>query len=188
MCDKPNIILDLDNTILCSLTPKEVKDIKEDYLNNLKHTNFKRYYKIFHRPYLQEFLDYIFNNFNVSVWTAGSKDYCLFIVENIIYEKPNRQLKLILYDSNCNESEKKFKTDTPKDLRYIFKFDGFNKNNSFIVDDLIDVYKYNKDNVLRAKYFDVLNPKSVNDVFLKDCIPILENMLKKYYKDGCNLI
>ena len=39
------------------------------------------HYKVFERPGLQEFLDYLFANFNVSVWTAASKSYALFIID-----------------------------------------------------------------------------------------------------------
>lgn len=180
MCDKPNIFLDLDNTIISSVTPKEFQKIKE-HTKGLSYTVMKRFYTIFHRPYLQEFLDFIFEHFHVSVWTAGSKDYCLFIVENIILAKKNRSLKLILYDMNCDQSEALFHNESPKDLRYVFKFPNFHKNDTFILDDLPEVQRVNNKNVLPAKYFDVKHADSVNDTFLKETIEKLKKMLDKYY-------
>ena len=85
MSKKHNLILDLDQTLISS---ESVNAINSDSLK--KKSDFFRvdvlddFYKIFSRPYLQEFLDYAFKNFNVSVWTAASKDYALFIIENII--------------------------------------------------------------------------------------------------------
>ena len=35
------------------------------------------YYIVFERPGLQEFLDYLFANYIVSVWTAATKDYAI---------------------------------------------------------------------------------------------------------------
>lgn len=186
MSERPNILLDLDNTIISSVTPHELKKIK-DQVSGLKYTNMKHYFRIFHRPYLQEFLDFAFENFNVTVWTAGSKDYCLFIVENIILRpegykpKEERHLKLILYDENCDQSEEMYKTDTPKDLRYIYNFPGYSKDNTFIVDDLSEVQKVNKNNVLPAKYFDVKLANCKSDTFLRDVIPTLKKMLDKFY-------
>ena len=95
-------------------------------------------------------------------------------------------MKLILYDENCDQSEDMYKTDTPKDLRYIYNFPGYNKNNTFIVDDLPEVKEVNKKNVLPAKYFDVKKIGCENDTFLKDIIPVLQKMLDKYY-GGCKI-
>jgi hypothetical protein len=189
MCDRPNCVIDLDNTIICSITPTDLKKLNKDI--NLDYTDMKRYYRIFHRPHLQDFLDFIFANFNVTVWTAASKDYALFIVKNIILTKKDRKLKMMLYDDNCEQSESRFKTATPKDLRYLYFFQGYNKDNTFIVDDLDEVYKINKNQVLRADYFDAEKSNAPNDDFLKRAIKKMENMLEKYHEkkggDVCKL-
>jgi TFIIF-interacting CTD phosphatase-like protein len=188
MSCKLNVILDLDNTLISSLDPKEFKTHKNN-CRGLKYTQMKNYFYIFHRPYLQEFLDYLFDNFNVSVWTAGTKDYGTFIVKHIIlnpqpYEddsvpknRPERVLKLILHSKNCDQSEYLYKTPTPKDLRYIYNFPGFNENNTFIVDDLQEVKDVNKNNVIQIKYFDAKNSQCVNDNELKNIIKKLNKIL-----------
>lgn len=64
-------------------------------------------YIVFQRPHLQEFLDFLFSNFKVSVWSAASKDYVLFIINNIILKnKPTRQLEWIFFDEHCSISKK----------------------------------------------------------------------------------
>ena len=55
------------------------KKILELYDDTKRH-DFDYYYVVFERPYLQSFLDYIFDKFNVYVWTAASKDYALYII------------------------------------------------------------------------------------------------------------
>jgi GDP-L-fucose synthase len=43
-------------------------------------------YRIFERPSLQYFLDYLFLNYDVSIFTAADKEYASFIYENIMIE------------------------------------------------------------------------------------------------------
>ena len=63
------------------------------------------YYRIFHRPHLQTFLDYAFAHFDVSIFTAADKDYALFIAENIVLTKPGRKLKYLFYGYAATLSE-----------------------------------------------------------------------------------
>src|SRR5579872_2414863 len=105
-----NIILDLDNTIINSLTPKEFKSLPLTDQKRLN-TKFKSIeidtsFITYERPHLQPFLDFLFKNFNVSVWTAASKSYMSFIIENIILIKPDRKLDLALFDIHCGVSKK----------------------------------------------------------------------------------
>lgn len=64
-------------------------------------------YIVFERPHLQEFLDFLFSNFKVSVWSAATKDYVLFVINNIIYrDHPERKLEWIFFDEHCSTSKK----------------------------------------------------------------------------------
>ena len=82
---KSNIILDLDQTVISAEASEELDFKKYQEKSKLfRSDNMDGYYMVYSRPYLQEFLDYIFKNFNVSIWTAASKDYALFIIEKII--------------------------------------------------------------------------------------------------------
>jgi len=96
---KINVILDLDNTLLCSVPLFEVNNNPSvyDYLNkNLKYIDMGNIYRVYLRPNLEDFLDFLFDNYNVSVFTAADRDYAKFIVENII-KKENRRLDFVFY-------------------------------------------------------------------------------------------
>jgi TFIIF-interacting CTD phosphatase-like protein len=105
---KLNIILDLDQTIISAESAEEYDKAK----NKTKEKKFifhnmDNYYTIFERPGLQIFLDYLFKNFNVSIWTAASKDYALFIIDNIILQnKKERQLDWVFFSYHCDLSRK----------------------------------------------------------------------------------
>ena len=111
--DKPNIFLDLDNTIISAEAIEDFPFTRKDILHKvMKFTfyNMDGYYLVFERPHLQKFLDYLFKNFNVSVWTAASKDYALFIIDKIILKKKNRKLNYVFWDYHGKISKKKYKT------------------------------------------------------------------------------
>jgi hypothetical protein len=200
--EKLNIVLDLDNTLISSLSFKELNKVyrkrkRDNSGKSLKYSDMENYYRIFHRPYLQEFLDFIFENFNVSIWTAASKDYALFIVSNILHVKSshengknpvnraNRAFKLICYDEHCEQSELMYNSSTPKDLNYLYNFNiGFHPCNTIIIDDLIHVEKANTNHTIRADYFDASKAEAVNDDFLKRTIENLKE-IKKTYENSC---
>lgn len=176
---KINIILDLDNTVICAeaLDEYDVKKHKEK-AKKFKYENMEDYYIIFQRPFLQEFLDYIFKHFNVSVWTAASKDYALFIIEKILL-KNNRKINWVFFNYHCDIS-KKIKKGT-KDLSIlwdIYKIPNFNKNNTIIIDDYDEVYKTQKNNTIIAKEFQFHDEDSHDDDFLQK-LPIRLDKIRK---------
>jgi TFIIF-interacting CTD phosphatase-like protein len=92
---KGNFILDLDQTLI-SAEPTEEYDFQKNK-NKAKKIifhNMDDYYLVFERPDLQKFLTYLFDNFNVSIWTAASKYYALFIIDKIVLAG-NKNRKII---------------------------------------------------------------------------------------------
>lgn len=136
-----HVILDLDNTIINSLEPTE-KQAKNLVSYILKDENDEVEYIIYERPHLQEFLDYLFENFKVAVWTAATKDYALFIIDNIILQnRPERHLEFFLFRYHSDISEELTDGVCPKDLNMVWdNFKDFTKENTIIIDDLEDVY------------------------------------------------
>ncbi len=193
--NKLSLIFDIDNTLISSLTMKEVKKLK--HIPQLKYHDMDNYYRIYHRPYLQELLDFAFKHFNVSIFTAASQSYAFFIIENIFLKdldydtdykminKPKRDFKMVLYDDNCEESRKYFNPDTPKDLKYVYQFPGYNPCNTIIVDDLKEVYEANPKNTIRADYFDSSKKDAHNDNFLLRTMLRLKEIKKEYDSKGC---
>jgi len=187
--EKPKFIFDLDQTII-SGEPIEEYDFEK---NKKKAAKFRfetmeNYYIIFERPYLQQFLTFVFKNFDVCVWTAASKDYALFIIEKIIIAgNKDRKLDYIFFSYHCGLS-KKYKKDSSKELSIIwnkYKLPGYNENNVVIFDDYFeDVHKNQKGNCIIAKPFEFKDKDSNKDKFLK----ILEKYLKEIVlKDPENL-
>ena len=185
--EKPCIILDLDQTLISGEPIEEYNRKKHGPREKFfRCDNMEGYYYIYSRPYLQEFLDYIFKHFRVSVWTAASKDYALFIIEKIILnKKPNRKLDFILFSYHCDWSKKyKKSSKNLKMLWEIFKMPGYSQNNTFILDDYVqDVHKPQPKNCIIAKPFEFTKKGSENDNFLKNLITQLET-LRLQIKDG----
>lgn len=193
--NKKNIILDLDNTLLSAITIKEYNDNKDkskDKIKKLKKIFLyddkknKTGFVIFFRPYLNEFLNYLFENFNVAVWSAGNKTYVNYIVDKIIYKDNEkrtnkRKLKFVLNDETCDKSLKLYKSI--KDLRYVWdvlKKKNFNKSNTMIIDDLKEVYEAQPENTLKIKPFEFFHKRSENDKILQKISLDLEKFrLKK---------
>lgn len=181
---KPAILLDLDQTVISAEAHdddkyNEYKKTHEDKLKKFTSYEMEDYYTVYERPGLQPFLDFLFANFNVSVWTAATKDYALFIIEKILLQnKPGRKLDYIFFSYHCKISEKK-KSGT-KDLSILWDVYGlsdYSKNNTVILDDYDEVYNTQKDNCIIAIPFMVTEEASEKDKFLKQLIPKLKKMI-----------
>lgn len=180
MSKKINIILDLDQTLISA--------------EEMENFNFKKYkkkilqfdskvmddlYIIFGRPYLQEFLDYLFANFNVSIWTAASKSYALFIIDNFIKTKPTRKIDFIFFSYHCDYSMK-----INKGLKCLsilwekFGLNGYNKQNTIIIDDNDKVKKIQRCNCYAIPPFYFTDEDSLNDTELLNLMQSLETLLK----------
>jgi len=177
-----NVILDLDNTIICAVEKIDYNKDKFQILdNNLIYADMEKYYRIYARPGLDKFLDYLFENFDVSVFTAASKSYALFIVDNfIIKNKKDRELKYMFHSYHTTISESKY--NYIKDLRLLWTTlpSSYTPNNTIIIDDLKQVKTANKQNCLNVKAFEVYDDKrnkvipiSIKDDELEKIIPIL---------------
>jgi NLI interacting factor-like phosphatase len=178
---KANILLDLDHTLISAEATEEY-DISKNKEKAKKFTfhDMDGYYIVFERPGLQKFLDYLFDNFNVSVWTAASKDYALFVIEKIVLAgKENRHIDYVFFSYHCDISKNKKKTS--KNLKMLweeYKLPGYNENNTLILDDYKeDVYDPQKENCILAKPFEFTKINTPDDdTFLLDLIEKLKKM------------
>lgn len=171
---KFNIILDLDNTIISSVEVQEHKETAKS--QKFDRSEMEGYYIIYHRPYLQEFLDYIFKNMNVAVWTSATPDYAKFIIKNIVCIKPNRKLDFILTDKHSTYSERKLGNQKHMDViwdKYGSK--GYHEGNTILLDNLDEIRKGQTCHVLPAKDFEYKNRSSARDTFLLKLIDLLED-------------
>lgn len=183
MNKKANFILDLDQTLVSAEPTEEFKP-KSDR-NFTKH-NMGGYYFVFERPYLQDFLTFLFDNFNVSIWTAATKDYALYIIDNIILKKnSNRKIDYIFFAYHCNISEDhKNATKALSMFWDVYKMPGYDKCNTIILDDYDEVCETQPKNCIPIPQFDYNNDDSINDKFLQKLIPELKKLAEKHEKGG----
>lgn len=184
---KKNIVLDLDNTLVSTvsktemlkiLAPEEVQKIPLHFIT------YDNDMLIYIRPYLQEFLDFLFENYNVSIFTASESNYAYYIIKSLILDdKPNRKLDFIMtfpHYQNCLDIYIKHKY-----IGYITsKYPLYTEETTRIIDDNPVVWYSNPNNTIRAnpfdlitRYFDgtiVLNKESYTDDYLLS----LKNNLK----------
>lgn len=182
---KINIILDLDNTLINSLdkstiTEKYMEQMKQKLAKYTRHTS--DYYHVYERPHLQTFLDFLFRNFNVSVWTAASRAYAAHVVEScILQNKPDRHLDYIFWSEHSQISDEL--SGTPKNLSLLYQEfglekDGYGKHNTCIIDDLDDVYNFQPKNCIHVKPFNVLDEDSNKDEELLKIQKFLERFCR----------
>lgn len=192
MEDRLNVILDLDNTIINSLEAYQYANLSTDFQNAFDYKNMLAYsLRIFARPGLQTFLDYLFDNFNVSVFTAAEQEYALFIVNNFLLTKPNRKVHYIFFRYHVDMGINRF--NGMKDLRLlfeVFQLPNFYPCNTVIIDDLEDVRLTNPNNTLQIKPFNVLindqvNYDAINDQDLDRIEGILTNLNKRFKSSKC---
>ena len=212
MEEKLNVILDLDNTLVCAVDKSHMTspDRFKAFDENLKYRDAEflyvnddgtssvlppEKYRIYARPHLDEFLDYLFENFNVSVFTNAEKDYAMYIVNNFIkgsfeseeknIENKKRRLDFIFYRYHTFRGNQRF--GGIKNLRLIwetYKMYYFFPANTVIIDDLYDVYKTNPLNTIPIKHWNV-TPVAINEVLEDDSLVKVGRelfYLDKYYE------
>lgn len=169
-----NVVLDLDQTLISAEPTGEVNlnDRKtKDKLKKFKFHDMDGYYVVVERPGLQDFLQFLaMRGYVISVWTAASKDYALFIIKNILLKNPTIKLKYIFFSYHCDLSENK--TGNIKDLKFLkkhFGLDNFDEKNTLIIDDYRErVHDPQPEMCIIAPEFNWLKDDSPNDRFLID--------------------
>tara|TARA_Y100000389_G_scaffold16059_1_gene14143 strand:+ start:1181 stop:1954 length:774 start_codon:yes stop_codon:yes gene_type:complete len=102
MTRKNHVILDLDLTLIH--TKPHNFNIPEEVVFNKSQQPSKISYipapifnsKIYIRPHIIVFLEHIFKNYDVSIWTAGELRYCHFILNNLLPKSYIRKLKWVV--------------------------------------------------------------------------------------------
>jgi hypothetical protein len=187
-----NVVLDLDNTLIFSLPFKKFPT-KKTYLHKMVHHKMDEDYIVFERPGLQKFLDWLFENFNVMVWSAGSPEYVDFIVRNIL--EKNRKVEYVLNSDNCEDSQRIFGEKHIKNLKYLWDINdlpGYGPFNTLLIDDLMYNCKTNPYNSKKIKDFRISKKECLQDTELKSIKKFLSNLYRHFNKniekDGFRLV
>jgi len=162
------ILLDLDETLIHSEEfPRLEPSMKDfDFKVSFESDN-SFWYMTKKRPFLKEFLEFLFTNFDVGIWTASGEDYALKIIENIGIDKS--KLKCFYTKENCS-LRLDYETNRYYGLKNLQKLKkkGWAKsytnrtgkirelNKVLIVDDISETAINNRDNLVLIKpfYFD----------------------------------
>ena len=182
---KVNVFLDLDQTLISAEDIARFKATPSK-MAKFAHENMDGYYEVFERPGLQKFLDYLFRNFNVSIWTAASKDYALFIIDRMILQKKGRKLDWIFFSHHCDVSKKEKRSIKHLGMMYdIYSLPGYTKENTVIIDDNSEVYNSQPCYVIRAPAFEYTDRNSDKDNWLATgATKMLKQIEKNYAKSG----
>lgn len=77
---KKTLVLDIDKTLICS-TLENANDY--DFTIEFKYHNIPFVYKVYKRPGLDEFLNYVKKNFEVVIFTASVRDHADPVIDKI---------------------------------------------------------------------------------------------------------
>ena len=150
---KITVFLDIDSTLICSVPHSVLKEYPYHQYIPLRYIDtppelFEDGYRIFIRQNLQEFLTYVFHNFDVGIWTHGMKDYATFIVKNIILNgHPERKIKYFLSRDDCEEAMRLY--PGLKNFNYLYhKYSEISPSNTVIIDDTFYVKETNPYNCI----------------------------------------
>jgi hypothetical protein len=176
-----NVLLDLDNTIIYSISCDKLPKNKDSHLHNMNFHKMDDDYYVFERPGLHNFLDWLYENYNIS----ASPDYVEFIVKNII-EKNGRRVEYVLNSENCENSQKIFGDKHIKNLSMLWDIHdikGYGPYNTLIIDDLKMVCKVQPSNSVQIKSFNTNHKKSIKDTELKRIKKQLEKISSHFHKN-----
>ena len=172
---KIHVVLDLDQTLIHALTKNEYDALPAEEKSRyfVKHV-MDEYYIIHERPGVQKFLDYIFANFKVSVWTAASKDYAVFVIDNVILTKPDRKLEYVFFSHHCEMSKKYYKG--LKQLDMLSEKFHLPMGQTFIVDDNNEVHGPQPNRCVHIPEFDVTTGTGHEDNKMHLLLMVMEEL------------
>ena len=112
-----NILLDLDQTLIAALSPDELDEKKHSKkMKKFKYYNMDGDYTIFERPYLQEFLDYLFDKIP-SLASLNQTERKILIL-TVIGSKPKEIGSVLnLNDQYIRNVKSKIKKLLPEELQ-----------------------------------------------------------------------
>jgi hypothetical protein len=168
------VILDLDHTLISAVEMNKLSTVHDP--KAFKYKDFANTYRIYERPYLQQFLDQLFSKYRVAVWTAAGISYANFIIKNFILTKPSRKLEFIMWSEHCDYSEEKY--DHQKKLKVL----DFIDSEVVILDDNEEVLETQGKKSVDSRDFNVAYENAKEDEFLVHAIDEIEKKLKKQRK------
>lgn len=153
------LLLDLDWTCICAIPMDQLDTVKNPEKFPV-YKDFEKTYRIYERPYLQQFLDKAFKKYKVAVWTAAGISYANFVIDNFILTKPNRKLEFVMWSDHCDVSEERY--DHQKKLKML----DFYGMKMVILDDNDEVLDTQSRKSVDSRAFDITQEETGDDDFL----------------------
>ena len=175
---KKLLILDMDETLLHTECFRDIDYLEEgsyDFkfpLGGGGWSNDEHWYFTLKRPFLDEFMNYAFDNFKVAIWTAGGSDYASEAISRSGLDK--NKLEFFWARERCTmkyDFETGFRYGV-KNLEKVHKSLGWDLNNVLIVDDVQKTAINNYGNLIHIKEF--CNDRS--DIELKKLMNYLDKI------------
>lgn len=175
---KKLLILDMDETLLHTECFRDIDYLEEgsyDFkfpLGGGGWSNDEHWYFTIKRPFLDEFMNYAFDNFKVAIWTAGGSDYASEAISRAGIDK--NKLEFFWSRERCTmkyDFESGFSYGV-KNLEKVHKSLGWDLNNVLIVDDVQKTAINNYGNLIHIKEF--CNDRS--DIELKKLMNYLDKI------------
>jgi len=94
------LILDLDETLIHSEEFPRTKPNNQKFDFKVHCEGDDYWFMTKKRPFLDEFIKYVFENFDVGIWTASTRDYASIVLENIGIDES--KLKFFYTRENCS--------------------------------------------------------------------------------------
>jgi len=141
------LVLDLDETLISTHYDYEV-EADPDFTVSLGEECMGRVYK---RPYVEDFLEFAFENFDVAVWTAAISEYAKVIVDNCFTEEQRQKLRFIWTREHCTSVEPAWNRGRIWDNFYIQRkllrnIPGYQMNRILHVDNTFSTFSQNRRN------------------------------------------
>ncbi len=139
---KKLIILDIDETLIFST--ENLLEYEPDFSFGQFHT-----YK---RPFLKEFLEFCFENFEVAVWTSATESYAAEII-NQIFSK-DQHLSFFWTRSRCTISyDEELRESIHTKKMWKIRRKGYDLKHVIVIDDSPEQWKSSYGNLVRVEKF-----------------------------------
>jgi len=147
------IVLDLDETLFHTEVNKD-GDYFDQSNYDFKFQLEEYFYFVRKRPYQKEFLDYVFENFKVGIWTAASEDYAKIAAKGCNIDESKL---LFFWDREKCTTRISYTDDGRyyglKPLSKVKKSFNYKLENILVIDDIFQTAEDNYGNLIRMTPF-----------------------------------
>ena len=136
------LILDVDETLIFAT---------EEPLSRIADFTVGNKYNVYKRPFVEQFLAWCFENFEVAVWTSATEDYAAEVLANIIPQTQSN-LAFVWSRERCTPSLDVESRETfwEKKLTKLRRR-GYNLENVIVVDDTPQMWRNSYGNLVRVE-------------------------------------